>query len=1406
MRISRKAKTIILSALSLFVVGTAAVSTAAWFTLEAQTITTDMVTADPNITIDNDEVRAHKIAPNISQTTGFLDTSSTTLTTRKGTAISTNNDHQATADTNFNVPTGGVGYYLVKKNPANSYLFSYYGVSYSWKLESVLGTKRYRATGVSLSSGDKVKVYRYDFVSHKTNIAAIELGTCTKGGSLDTDTDVVTLSSDFSGEAWFTLDTSNDLSFNGTITLTGLNARSKARTGPSSLKTRAGTHASDASGYAYLALPRSDSTVTINGWDNLKDFYIWTSTSSYTSGNKDTAASNRSTGLIDDGNYYYYPISTSTKDLYLGFTQNKNGDSGTRDYYNIGHLSNTVLSGSKSLTANTVYYVTDLHWLSSSNASEYWYGDSNYNSFNATSVTNPTVVGMTVSTTKITTSTTTKLRSTTTKTYYLYDPNAVLGDPPTVYYWADNVFPANNAWPGDTMTKVTDYLYSVTISTSYNKVIFNNGGDSVKTGTLTLPISTGASANNAFNLVSTSSTDSNWYRINNAGSTYTYYFYDPRDLFGSQPYAHYWRSTNQYNGVTSPVTTAMTDCSSTADGLWSITISERYDRILFASTSTFTLQTGDIEISSSLAGTGHYYWISGATDSNGKYTGGWYTQLPNSATRTFYLFDNKGKLEGTEAGVRYAYAWNETYKENNTGGTLAQWNNAPWPGIQMTKVVDNDYMWSITVSTSYDKIIFGNGGDVATASNQTVDSSVGDTGSTTVGADGWHFVLSAAEDSGSGKWAGTWVENVFSVDLKYAYFIGSSLSSFASDIIEQKDTFGIEPFYPYVSGTTRYTASNINHRAKYDSTNGILYHFAPADEGDITWYTDEACTTVFSTEQAISANTPLYCKMVESTTDSGLTTIYIDADASGWNSSAYMHAWGDNNYSTGALATDCALVQIAPNFYSIIVPSDVTSFGFDITNGAFSGSNQTSDVTLSSGNSIYLYLTANGDANVDWEWKDISATTNIGEAVVETYDGSAWSATPLVELSVGDLGHYGTSEFSNWFVYELGCQLAAGTKFRVRMATNTKASSYGLTDSTTYTFDSEAQYSGSDLPVFLTDDGGGYLTTANYTGNARFNFYVCNDDGSPKVSVAMVPDYGNGYYIMNYSSTLGVDNYCNAIKMDTSSSTTASYTGFCVTAANTKIFIKSYLNAVDTPCTSVTTSPSTVTYSTVDNQDDVAVAVINFSSPGYFNISASGSAVTITEYTGVDNFFKLNPLDTSDVANSDAIKAQKTALILEVPFTTTNTYNSNITMSVSAGDLCEFVGTALYVSSTRLAPTYSGVYSTMMGDSVYGNLSNDSTITDCNSATITKLDTDYTAVTDSYDANTTYYTKSGNEYIKQESLSEFAEGVTYYTKNSYYAYILIDYLPTADGGDYTNFNEAAYLEKLLSFRLISTQV
>ena len=825
-------------------------------------------------------------------------------------------------------------------------------------------------------------------------------------------------------------------------------------------------------------------------------------------------------------------------------------------------------------------------------------------------------------------------------------------------------------------------------------------------------------------------------------------------------------------------------------------ISSSFPNIIFMKFSTIEGhancdQTVDLENANNRAG--KYFIITGGGGNN-KWTGSWYGSISGVSTTKYdyYIFDQDEYLS-ENSGTPTVYAW----KNNEIGGPSNYYNtfylpnnsanaaeNAGWPGeaLLTTDGAGNSlpaHVYRFRISSSYDSFILNNGkGRGAAGSFQTQDLNSLETHNTTTSlpdTNTWFFTFSGKEQHGDYYGVeGEWAKNVAIINLRVSLcvFDGSSYrpltnlngstedgTTVQNGYIELKnDQYVVQ--YPYTP-----TVTSINNGNGYivgDSSHGVLYYFN-VPSGSLTWYTDQACTDAFDSTEDAGYSGALYVRAYADM--SIIKTFYIDASVWGASSLNIMNTKADTTWMT--LGSDSS---VAPYLFRVTLPND--SWNFQVMSGSYGV--QGAVIMETEETSDFLSLD-NQSATSGHTWRQLEEKS-IGSAKIYVYEGDDW--VEKATMSIGDIEHYGDGSFSNYFIYERGLRLAKNTKFKVEYTADGDYEDYtgysGPTEndpkaaalaSKIFSKSNDTDYSGN-RPAFLSQSGD--LATANnvFEGTARFNFYITNE---LKLSVAMVPDYGNGFYIMKYNSNYGMNNFINGTKMNNNnSSTTAIYTGYYI-KETTSLFIRSYIDAVDEICTEWD-STSIDSASMDTDTKSTTYGLITIEGSGHFNISVTdGKKVKITEYTGVAETFKLNPLDTNNIASRAAIKGQKTVLFVEVPFYCDNPYSTTIKLSVS-NPLYDFVGAALYVTNTRF--NTSNIYGTLTADGIYNNLHKFS------SGTADQL-TNLNASLPSIPAN-------------QSGL--------------FYAYIILDYLPTeVEGVSYTNFNKPGLLSSKMGYQLIGVQ-
>ena len=845
-----------------------------------------------------------------------------------------------------------------------------------------------------------------------------------------------------------------------------------------------------------------------------------------------------------------------------------------------------------------------------------------------------------------------------------------------------------------------------------------------------------------------------WDDISPSGTTYRVKVFDPNNYLGGSAYIYAWDDPNdvdpdKLNGYDRP-RTSMSSGTDSVSGrtIYYFDLSISYSNFIISNNAYWNHKQTD-NLSKTLAlqnnANGNYYVITGDGVENGAhYTGSWYKDLAKTDTYRYYYFDNTGKWPNP-----YVYSWKDSARDS--GGDIATdgvyelfySENQAWGGQAMDKpatdvtltingktaTIDKTYIWYKDISASYDKIIFTGGGTSTAADNQTVDEECG------AEYNNYLFKITGTVDSGpdAGKQDGNWYNVIYNVSFKASYFIKgrddttrkSTLSS--QSLGENGFSFGLDD---YVAPTSGYNSS----KQVKDTSNAILYNFERANSN---WYTDEACTLTYSAT-TIEEDLTLYAKYVVDLDN--YTTIYVDDTTPGW---------GDSLYVLDSGGTECYFQakKNMTNIYKFTAPNNwMVRFRNTSATGATSGNTWTLTYNLTSvADKTFVYIGNDGGNNRPVTARTVASVATYGTAKIQKYNTSTSSWDDIATMETGD----GSS--NNYFIYEHGARIAVGSRIRVYITGSSVTGLNGSYEYEKYQHDAALETVNNKLPFYLQKDGT-TIKTARYTSNARFNFYIT---GAKTLSIAMVPDLGNGYYIMKCDNSLKLDNgdydtnsFLGGLKMTSNSNYSADYNGFYATSGD-KIFIKSYIDAVDTP------------YTTAGRMSGATMTsgIITFTSSGYFDISVVNGAVNVTSYEP-SSFFCLNKVDISNVDTSSHIAAQSTGLVLEVTFECDNPYDTTISLDINNA-LKDYVGVALYVTDTQL--TDSEAYTLLT--TYRGQLSNNANVADQNNFTIS--------------AN------SGS--------------------TKYYAYIIIDYIPSAVDADYSDFLAAYNASRNLLFYLKSTQ-
>lgn len=1208
MRFGRKAKAVILSALALFGVGTTAIATAAWFTLRNQSPELNMKTASPDLAIDNNNVTGYKINPTLG-TDGFPDYNSNTVAHKKGSGSTygTTNNNQANADLNFDVPSDGLGYYLVKKNPSDTYKYKYDGNSYAWKFDEFADGDIHYVVLKNISMGITdsfiVRNYSYDISNYKTVNTKVAIQKDNGNFSIDAETYEIKAGAAGTYNLWFNKDTKK-LTLEEQLVVANQNL--------------AGIHAEKPT--KNEPLKAGGPTVTANTVYMLYDgTSVWGSSARIFLEVK-TGTNPGNWYEFSDSGYKYndVPIYKATAD---------------------GSITTYDIIRRNPEHTETWNWTSVLSFSSSTNYLKYKSYSGKVMNVNQSAFSS-----------------------------VIYDGWVIVG------------YSTNSA------------------SSFYGKSWDSSGAirldsDAGNLGKVVVDLRAGDKFKMAYMKgASVTVEEYNYYANNSDGAT-------RMEVYGGSVDSYF--KTDGYK-----------NCVVKDDVSLHCTIYfTNAKKINVNITSSLIIKAAKFDI------TGAYVGVE-STDAGSKSVllGGTVTKAEINALS---LIIPTGYSRESTNDVFTTSACTVSVGVSFTADTN--------PKTVYIKVVENPI-------TIYLKAYFS---DTASGSNGSIDDTKTVTlntqfGATTVISEGDLHTL----------WNGTYSDNLTYGDggTKYNYGrieTSAHTSAISTGTIANNTTLYVRyvrvthtitltPSYFEPNGMNRlsftiqgsqtqglldnndFTTSKTFDNCEYkDHTNGIWYVFHRADSN---WYTDANCTTTFTNANKIRANTTLYAKMVAYP----LTTFYIDADYPGWNN-CYIHMWGSLSGLVSAMEDSLTTKAIATDTYNKVYRVSIPTMnitGFLLHAGDSSGK-QTVDITPSSmTGSSSKYCRIAGDTEsartaTFTEYKSTSATN----VWVQKYSGGVWSNITGTSGTDGQLS-YGDGQ-GNDFILETGLQLKNGDIIRV--CNGGTGTTYGYAEYVegnkgkhTYVASNTVSSSGDSIKI---------SRLGSDTATARFNFYVTH---AGELSIAMVPDYGNGYYIMKYNSTDKTENFIGAIKMD-SADYSATYEGWYCGNTSEKIYIRSYLDAVDRICTSLTTASETYATMKTDSGDDQYC--ITFKNTGHYSIRVTGQIVEIKSYT-VDDFFALNRLDSSLVTGTDTAKQQeiwrqKTAIVMEIPFTANNPYSASVNLKVDCS--ASWIGVHFAVYSSQLADPYTTMHGASKSTYTTSYLSDAHTstpISDTNSLTI----------------------------------------------------------------------------------------
>ncbi|MBQ9457563.1 MAG: InlB B-repeat-containing protein [Bacilli bacterium] len=708
-----------------------------------------------------------------------------------------------------------------------------------------------------------------------------------------------------------------------------------------------------------------------------------------------------------------------------------------------------------------------------------------------------------------------------------------------------------------------------------------------------------------------------------------------------------------------------------------------------------------------------------------------------SADRTYYYFDNTNTFTGG-GKVPTAYIWSSNYYVKSYGIQYSA-----WPGTAMTQPdstitrhenVPIEYVWYITIPSIYDHIIFdkGPGAGSSDPASQTANLTLG-TGENQ-GQPNWFFVVTGEQDNNN-NWTGRWAEAIYPVILHGVYFLDST--QITTNIVETGYSFGIEPYRPTGDYDDGYFYFG-------NGTTGVGYRFYSG--ATASYYTAATCANnerfVIGTN-AVDGLTfsegsyHLYVKYTSSSED--YKTVYIDARASGnrndpnsyWTG-IHVTVWTDASTRIDLFEAGSSSVYYLTDFFYKVTLHEGLVFAIDNGITPFSGSHSTvKNITVDADTDYLFIYENNAGQNCTIGWFD-KIVHNIGTATIYTSTNSGSTWTPQGTMGIGDLTQ-------NFFIFERGVKIAKNTWVKITISGSTNLS---LPDGD-YVYANLTSGDNGKTAAYLTSESGNIKINVD---NGRFTFYLT---ASSEIAIAKVPYKGNGFYIMPTTTSGNTDGYDNYIKMLTKSEDKGTYEGFNIVIENETplyYYVRSYMNAHDVLYTSISLTPGIVSDVILEKDGESKnTGIIKFTKSGTYTFVVKGSTLTISEFA-INDFFKLNGLDKNAIDSQNAIKDQKTSLVLEVKLAANNNAAIKLKVTPRTNTLTPYVGFSVF-------------------------------------ATTKSYDDLHTEDSTTYAENDVYHYMRENCY----SLGTFAQTATTVipakTSGSVYLYILVDYLYSASLSD-----------------------
>ena len=1215
-----KIRAVVLSVLSSLVIGVAAISTMAWFTIQQPNLTNDFTTGSGSVTIDTENIYGYKKAATLDPNSKEMDYDASAIASRKLNAQDTKtNQGSEEVDTNFNVPTDGVGYYLVKGKPyvvdkQTIYKFPYVDnevINYV-KLSDIDRPQRAYAN-VSFDAGAHYRFMHYSFrkvgvtpetVNEKISIESSNLlvadGNVTvTGGDL-----VVTAAKDY--KLWFN-------HAKGTVTLENGSGKiaPKSQNKPSKhVSHRNALVDGDFGTFIHLG-------TFFDGWGTMTEpkFYL------------NGVGGTDSPFSTNDDNFLYAPYnanSANSNELRFKIKQN-----GNQKYFHVASPEGGYKSGH--------YYRLDFE---SNEGFGNWSGDYAGRAFKATDITS-------------------SLKSVSVYIDFAWPQSwNPACNSPSIHAWGNNPILSETS-QGMSLYEGTTYRYNLQFFDSINDIQFYCWQDSSRKSTIDLDASAFADGDNwEVELTQAWIGDKMGATLTEKGpskDTNKIYIFDPLGLSsnGFAVYA-YGDSATVAPASNQPWPGVPATADGTVPGLYSIDISESYGMFVIndGQTST-TVKTADFALSSYK---GKYYVLNyKQTDDSGIFdNASWYETINevSEETHIYYVYDKANKL-GDVSNI-HAYAWTENEHADGEGTYFYSYQNAEWPGVAVS-ATETPGLYSIEVSDTYEHIIFNNGSQTVQTVDEDIDTSTP------------YFILdgTSTTEGGIKKWGGSWMENLVGIELSCVYYYDSELVELPQGetyyLLGRDVTDGYSEYYPTLDVTAAVDYG--------DSSTGMFYRFQPQNGWLIKNESNEY--EAYDT-QVISSATKLYKKYLASSSD--MIQMYVDINEA--NTKNGTNQW------TGLTVLDNGGNKLLDNvgskiatgndyFYSVSLNKYAVS-SFSLSNGMDpTGSNTIGDgsgatrgtlnLPATSGSYLYVFETDNGKTHTTGFLSESSSNVGTITLTVTPQGGSSRN----YKMGSGDLT-------LNYAVYERGIEISENSTVSIAVSgAKSPYSAFNKTYNTRSDLDPESE-TGINAKYISSEETSIKIITA-----ARYNFYLAFKDGDLKINIAQVPLLGNGTYIMKYTDS--TNGYMNSYKMTDYNDDFASYSGFNINAKNETYYVRSYLNAVDTLYKTedqFNVDPRLADKVSVDHD----TGVITFAATGQYNISRNAAVISITSYS-TDEFFSLKPIIGS---SHTEIKNKNTSFVFEVPFTVDSPVQSRVALFANNpaenSQSKKILGFSLYVS------------------------------------------------------------------------------------------------------------------------------